>query len=64
MRWVGELARGVWWSGGGGSGWGSLKDGPVGKGAVDAEGGGEKEEKEEEPEEAGDERLGGAATAA
>jgi hypothetical protein len=36
----------------------------VGKGAVDTEGGGEKEEKEEEPAEAGDERLGGAATAA
>jgi hypothetical protein len=64
MRWVGELARGVWCSGSGGSGRFALKDGPVGEGAVDTEGGGEKEEKEEEPAEAGDERLGGAATAA
>jgi hypothetical protein len=64
MRWVGELARGVWRSRSGGSGRGALNDGPVGEGAVDAEGGGEKEEKEEEPAEAGDDRLGGAATAA
>jgi hypothetical protein len=64
MRWVEELARGVWWSGSGGSGRGALNDGPVREGAVDTEGGGEKEEKEEEPAEAGDDRLRGAATAA
>jgi hypothetical protein len=64
MRWVGELARGVWRSGGGGSGLGALEDGPVGEGAVDSEGAGEEQEEEKEPAEAGDDRLGGAATAA
>lgn len=49
MRWVRELARDVWRSGCGGSGWRALNDGPVRKGTVDPEGACEEQEEQEEP---------------